>query len=82
MEFDLKLVFPTEEYKKQVQEYLQEHFDNHEYELNGDGGLDTIKDFDKWLEKIKNDVKSAKNRLTVRKGKSSSHFIFGCEKVR
>lgn len=56
MECDLKLVFPTEEYKKQVQEYLQEHFDNHEYELNGDGGLDTIKDFDKWLEKIKNDV--------------------------
>lgn len=52
----LKLVFPTEEYKTQVEDFLQEHFDNNEFELHGDGGLDTIKDFDKWLKKIRNDL--------------------------
>ncbi len=76
MEFDLKLVFPTEEYKKQVQEYLQEHFDNHEYELNGDGGLDTIKNFDKWLEKIKNDV----SEKTVEKGRVPATLFLAVRK--
>lgn len=56
MEEELELIFPSEEYKEQVMEYLQEHFDNNEFELNGDGELDQIKDFDKWLEKIKNDI--------------------------
>lgn len=51
----LKLVFPTEEYKSQMEEYLQEHFDNNEYDLAGDGGLDIIKNFDEWLEKVKKD---------------------------
>ena len=45
----LKLVFPTEEYKKQIEEYLKEHFEAGEYELAGDGGLDRIKNFDDWL---------------------------------
>lgn len=53
---ELKLVFPTEDYKEQIEEYLKEHFENNEYSLNGDGGLDKIKNFDKWLEKIKNDL--------------------------
>lgn len=53
---ELKLVFPTPEYKAQVEEYLQEFFDNGEYEIAGDGGLDRIKDFDKWLKKVQNDL--------------------------
>jgi len=53
---ELKLVFPNEEYKEQVMEYLQEFFDNGEFELNGDGGLDRIKNFDEWLQKIRNDL--------------------------
>lgn len=53
---ELELIFPTEEYKIQVEEYLQEHFDNGEYVLHGDAGLDEIKDFDKWLEKVRNEV--------------------------
>ena len=52
----LKLVFPTEEYKEQIEEYLKEHFEAGEYELAGDGGLDRIKSFDDWLVKIKNDL--------------------------
>lgn len=53
MNEELELIFPTEKYREQVMEYLQEHFDNNEYELNGDCGLDEIRDFDKWLIKIK-----------------------------
>ena len=53
---ELELVFPTKEYKKDVEEYLQEFIDNGENEIAGDGGLDRIRDFDKWLEKIQNDL--------------------------
>lgn len=53
---ELKLVFPTEEYKEQIEEYLKEHFEAGEYELAGDGGLDRIKNFDDWLVKIKKDL--------------------------
>lgn len=53
---ELELVFPTEEYRKQVMDYLQEHLDIGETFLNGAGGLDRLKDFDKWLEKIRKDV--------------------------
>lgn len=52
----IKLVFPTEEYKNQVLDFLQEFFDNNEFEIAGDAGLDNIKDFDVWLEKIRADL--------------------------
>jgi len=81
---ELELVFPTPEYKTQVEEYLQEFFDNGEYEIAGDGGLDRIKDFDKWLKKVKDDL-SEDNRipatvyLTVRK---SDNKIVGNLQIR
>ena len=53
---ELELIFPTKEYKKDVEEYLQEFLENGENEIAGDGGLDRIRDFDKWLEKVQNDV--------------------------
>lgn len=53
---ELVLVFPTKEYKKEVEEYLQEFLNNGENEIAGDGGLDRIRDFDKWLEKVQNDL--------------------------
>ena len=55
-ENELELIFPTKEYKKEVEEYLQEFIDYGENEIAGDGGLDRIKEFDKWLEKIQNDL--------------------------
>lgn len=70
---ELELVFPTKEYKTQVEEYLQEFFDNGEYEIAGDGGLDRIKNFDEWLKKVQNDLSEENNKvsatvyLTVRK---------------
>ena len=56
---ELELVFPTEKYRDQIMDYLQEHFDNDEMILNGCGGLDRLRDFDSWLEKVRNDVDSA-----------------------
>ena len=53
---ELELIFPTKEYKKDVEEYLREFLDSGENEIAGDGGLDRIRDFDKWLEKIQNDL--------------------------
>ena len=70
---ELKLVFPTEENKEQIEEYLQEFFKNGELELAGDGGLDKIKDFDKWLQKIRNDL----SEETVEKGRCSA-TLFLC----
>ena len=85
---ELELVFPTEEYKEQVEEYLQEFLDNGENEIAGDGGLDRIKDFDKWLEKVRNDLSTEtidKDRipatlyLTIRK---SDRKIVGNLQIR
>ncbi len=84
LESELKLVFPTKEYKKQVEEYLQEFFDNGELEIAGDGGLDRIKNFDEWLQKIENDLSSNKEipstvYLTIRK---SDNKIVGNLQIR
>lgn len=84
----LKLVFPTEEYKSQVEKFLQEHFDNNEFELHGSGGLDRIKNFDTWLEKVRNDLEEnviEKNRvpatlfLAIRK---SDNKLIGMIQIR
>lgn len=57
MSSELELVIPNENYKEQVMNYLEEHIQNGEYELHGDGGLDHLKDYDKWLLKIRSDMK-------------------------
>lgn len=54
---ELELIFPTKEYKEKVMEYLKEHVECGEEKLNGVGGLDRVKDFDIWLEKITKDLK-------------------------
>ncbi len=73
----IKLVFPTEEYKNQIEEYLEEHFENGEFDLAGDGGLDKIKNVDKWLDKIKKDV----SEETIEEGKTPSTLFLGVRKV-
>lgn len=52
----LNLIFPNEEYKEQVIEYHEEFRQNGEDVINGSGNLEKFDDFDKWLEKIRNDV--------------------------
>lgn len=57
---ELELVFPTEEYKEKVMDYLKEHLDNGEKVLNGAGGLERVDSFEEWLKKIKNDTDKEK----------------------
>lgn len=70
---ELELIFPSESYREEVMEYLQEFFDNEEDELAGDGGLDKLKDYDKWLKKIRNDV--SENTIEIGKVPST---VFLC----
>lgn len=72
----LKLVFPTEEYKEQIEEYLKEHFENGEYELSGDGGLDRIKNFDDWLLKVKGDL----SEKTIKGNRVPATLLLGVRK--
>lgn len=85
---ELELVFPREEHKEQVENYLKEHFENGEYHLNGVGGLDKIKDFEEWLhkiqdenvkEKVKEDRVQATLYLAIRK---SDNRMIGTIQIR
>ena len=73
---DLELVFPTNEYKSQVEEYLQEFLDNGESYIPGIGGLDKIKDFDTWLQKIQNDL----SEETIDEGRVPATFYLAIRK--
>ena len=53
---EIKLVFPTKEHKQEMEEYLQEHYENGQYVLNGAGGADRLNNFEEWLKKIQNDL--------------------------
>ena len=53
---EIKLIFPTKEHKQQMEEYLQEHYANGQYVLNGAGGADRLNNFEEWLKKIQNDL--------------------------
>ena len=55
---ELELVVPTKEYQKEVEEYLQEFIKYGENRIAGIGGLDKLKDFNLWLEKVQNDMSS------------------------
>lgn len=47
----LKLVFPSEEYKEQIQEFVEEFRKNGENVIPGSGGLDKLPSFEEWLKK-------------------------------
>lgn len=57
---ELVLVFPTKEYKTQIEEYVQEFIDHNENEIIGDADLCKIKNIDKWLKKIEFDLSEKK----------------------
>lgn len=57
---ELVLVFPTKEYKTQIEEYVQEFINNNENEIIGSANLYEIKDFDKWLKQVEFDLSEEK----------------------
>lgn len=52
----LQLVFPSMENKKEVLEYLEEHFRNGEMHISGGGSIESYDEYEKWLEKIQKDT--------------------------
>lgn len=59
---ELKLVFPTKEYKEKILDFLQEFNGG---TIHGCGGLDRL-DIDEWFEKIKEDlVKDTPTRVSA-----------------
>lgn len=56
----LQLVFPALKHKQAALEYRQEHFENGEKFISGDGGLDHTECYEKWLKKIQDDVTIAR----------------------
>lgn len=52
----LKLFIPTMEDEKDIWSFRQEFFDYGEKVIHGDGGLDRAESYDKWFNKIINDM--------------------------
>lgn len=52
----LQLVFPRPDLKEAALRYRQECFDNGEFEINGDGGLDHADSYEAWLLQIQADL--------------------------
>ena len=73
---ELELVFPTYEYKAQIEEYAQEFYDNGEEHIPGSGGLDRIDSFDEWFKKIQNDL----FKETASKGRIPATFYLTVRK--
>ena len=55
LDSELELVFPTKEMQKEIEEYVQEFYDNGDT-LNGIGGYTRINNFDIWLDKVNKDL--------------------------
>ena len=56
----LKLVFPSEEYKDKIQEFVEEFRKNGENIIPGSGGLDRLPSFEEWIQKINDDLSKEK----------------------
>ena len=76
LESKLELVFPTKEMKRDIEEYMQEFYDNGD-KVAGIGGLDRIKDFDTWLNKIQKDILPQ----TIETGKVPATLYFSVRKA-
>lgn len=55
---DIELTFPLKIHEKDAKDYFDEHISDGENTLHGDSGLDHAVNYDGWLEKINNDLKS------------------------
>lgn len=71
LESELELVFPTKQMQKEIEEYVQEFYDNGST-INGIGGYTKINDFDKWLDEVNKDL----SKETVSQERVSATLYF------
>ena len=79
---EIELVFPTKEYEKNAAEYLEEHINYGETILHGDSGLDHVKSYDEWLEKIEKAVAGAIPSYTFFAIRKSDKKLIGTINIR
>lgn len=49
MEDELELIFPSKEYKEQIEEFKEEFIQNNENNIPGGGGLEREETFEAWM---------------------------------
>ena len=60
MESRMKLVIPTEEYKEQVLECVEEFKNNGETRVHGSGSFEKMNSYEEWLQKVEDDLSKEK----------------------
>jgi predicted acetyltransferase len=73
----LSLVFPSIEHKEAALAYRQEHFDNGELLIHGDGGLDEAENYEEWVEKINVDLDRDRDGIVP----ATTYFAFVGDRI-
>jgi predicted acetyltransferase len=76
-QYKLSLVFPTLAHKEAALRFRQEHYDNGETTIHGDGGLDDAESYEKWLEKVTVELERDNNGLV----QATMYFCFAGDKL-
>lgn len=66
MEDELELIFPSKEYKEQIEEFKEEFIQNNENNIPGGGGLEREETFEAWMQKINDDLSEEKSKARGR----------------
>ena len=66
MEDELELIFPSKEYKEQIEEFKEEFIQNNENNIPGGGGLEREETFEDWMQKINDDLSEEKSKARGR----------------
>lgn len=66
MEDELELIFPSKEYKEQIEDFKEEFINNNENDIPGGGGLEREETFEDWLQKINDDLSEEKSKARGR----------------
>lgn len=56
MQEELELIFPTEEYKKEIIDFKEEFKKNNETIIHGGAGLEKDISFEEWLKNVREDL--------------------------
>ena len=72
MEDELELIFPSKEYKEQIEEFKEEFIQNNENNIPGGGGLEREETFEAWMQKINDDLSEEKSKAYGEGGQPGS----------
>ena len=80
MEDELELIFPSKEYKEQIEEFKEEFIQNNENNIPGGGGLEREETFEAWMLKnrlqLLHDSLRSRLRGTIQRQVISTSTVF------